>query len=146
MPNQVTETHTRTVSKLVVYKIISMVVSYFLSLAFGANTAQAFTMSIVALTLGSAHYYIYDRLCLYVPWGRTPDGHDTKLRSIIKTIIYRISVVIVIMIVARAVFLDSNWAAFLMASVKFVTHAITYFTLERVFDRISWGKIKKETK
>lgn len=147
MPNQITETHVRTASKMVLYKIISMVVSYFLALAFGANTMQALTMSFVALTIGSLHYYLYDRLWLYIPWKRTEDGHETQLRSIVKTIVYRISVVIVMMIVARAVFLDSNWEAFLMASVKFVTHAITYFTLERVYDRVQWGKIltTKET-
>ena len=141
MSSQVTETHLRSVVKLSVYKIISMVVSYFLALAFGANTAQALTMSLVALTIGSLHYYLYERLCLLVAWGRTEDGHDTTLRSIVKTILYRITVIIVIMITARMVFMDSNWAAFLMASIKFVTHAITYFTLERVFNRIQWGKI-----
>jgi uncharacterized membrane protein len=148
MSSQVTETHLRSVVKLSIYKIISMVVSYFLSLAFGANPMQALTMSLVALTIGSLHYYLYERLCLLVPWGRTEDGQETTVRSVVKTIIYRITVVIVIMIVARAVFLDSNWAAFLMASVKFVTHAITYFTMERVFNRIQWGKIsttKEET-
>lgn len=141
MSNQVTETHVRSVVKLSVYKIISMVVSYFLSLAFGANPMQALTMSFIALTLGSLHYYLYERLCLLVSWGRTDSGNDTTLRSIVKTILYRITVVIVIMISARVVFMDSNWEAFLMASIKFVTHAITYFTLERVFDRIQWGKI-----
>ena len=124
--------------------IISMVVSYFLSLGFGANPMQALTMSMVALTIGSLHYYLYERLSLFVSWGRTEDGHETNKRSIVKTIIYRISVLIVIMITARVVFLDSNWTAFLMASIKFVTHALTYFTLERVFNRIEWGKIKKE--
>ena len=143
MSNQVTETHTRTISKMVLYKIISMTVSYFLSLAFGANPMQALTMSFFALTVGSLHYYAYDRLCLFVSWGRTEDGQDTNVRSIVKTIIYRITVIIVIMIIARAVFLDSNWAAFLMASVKFVTHAIAYFTLERVYNRIQWGKVPK---
>lgn len=146
MSNQVTETHVRSVVKLTIYKIISIVVSYFLSLAFGANPMQALTMSMVALTIGSLHYYLYERLCLFVPWGRN-DGHDSTARSIVKTIAYRISVLLVIMITARMVFLDSNWEAFIMASIKFCTHAITYFTLERVFDRIQWGKISltKET-
>lgn len=144
MSNTVTETHVRTIAKLSIYKIISMVVSYFLSLAFGANPMQALTMSFIALTVGSLHYYLYDRLCLLVAWGRDADGNDTNLRSIVKTIVYRITVIIVMMIMARMVFLDSNWQAFLMSCIKFVTHAITYFTLERVFNRIQWGKISKE--
>lgn len=144
MSNQVTETHVRSVSKLAIYKVISMIVSYFLALAFGANTSQALTMSFVALTIGSLHYYLYERLCLFVSWGRDDQGHDTNIRSIVKTIVYRITVIIVMMITARVVFMDSNWLAFLMAAIKFVTHAITYFTLERVFNRIEWGKISKE--
>lgn len=141
MSNQVTETHIRTILKLSLYKIISMVVSYFLSLAFGANPMQALAMSFIALTVGSLHYYIYDRIWLFIPWKRTEDGHDSTFRSVVKTVIYRITVIIVTMIAARAIFMDSNWEAFLMASIKFCTHAATYFTLERVFDRIQWGKI-----
>jgi uncharacterized membrane protein len=145
MSNQVTETHTRTVVKLVIYKILSIVVSYFLSLAFGANTMQALAISLFALTFGSLHYYVYDRLSLLVSWGRTAEGHDTALRSILKTILYRITVIIVMMITARVIFLDSNWAAFLMASIKFATNAMAYFALERIFDRIQWGKYQNKT-
>lgn len=145
MSNQVTETHLRTIVKSALYRVISVTISFFLALAFGANTTQALQVGAVALIIGSLHYYLYDRLALLVPWGRK-DGKDSKVRSIIKTILYRITVLIVIMITSRIIFLDSNVAAFLMASVKFVTHALTYFTLERVFDRISWGKIKKEKK
>jgi uncharacterized membrane protein len=140
MLNRVTETHTRTVAKLVIYRIISILITFFLALAFNANTAQAFAMSAVSLIIGSTHYYLYDRLSLFVPWGRTADGNDTRLRSIIKTIVYRVTVILVMMITSRMIFLDSNWEAFLMAAIKFCTHAITYFTLERVFNRIDWGK------
>lgn len=145
MSNQVTETQFRTISKLVIYKIMSMIVSYYLSLAFGASTAQAFTMSIIALTLGSLHYYLYDRIWLFIPWKRS-EGNDSTVRSLVKTIVYRITVIIVMMITARVVFMDSNWEAFLMAAIKFCTHAATYFTIERVYNRISWGKITKEKK
>lgn len=142
MSNQITETHIRTIVKSMIYRIISVVISFFLALAFGANTTQALQVGAVALFIGSFHYYVYDRLSLLVKWGRV-NGKDSKKRSIIKTILYRITVLIVIMITSRIIFLDSNVAAFLMASIKFVTHAITYFTLERIFDHIQWGKVSK---
>ena len=141
MSNQVTETHIRSIVKLSIYKLFSIVVTYFMALAFGANPMQALTMSAVALTIGSLHYYLYERLALYVPWGRTEDGHDTTFRSIVKTIVYRITVIIVMMIAARVVFMDSNLMAFFMAAIKFLTHATTYFILERIFNRIEWGKV-----
>jgi uncharacterized membrane protein len=148
MSNKVTETHMRSVAKLSIYKIISMVVSYFLSMAFGANPMQALFISFMALTVGSLHYYLYERLCLFVRWGRDELGHDSKVRSFIKTLIFRITALIITAVIARNVFLDDNWLALLMASTKFITNALTYFTLERVFDRIQWGKIsttKEET-
>ena len=145
MSNQVTETHLRTIVKSALYRVISVVISFFLALAFGATTTQALQVGAVALIIGSVHYYLYDRIALLIPWGRQ-DGKDSKARSIIKTILYRITVLIVIMITSRIIFLDSNVAAFLMAAIKFCTHALTYFTLERIFNKISWGKIKKETK
>lgn len=143
MPNTVTETHVRTIAKAVIYRIISVVISFFIGLAFGATITQALQLGAASLIIGSVHYYLYDRLSLLVPWGRA-EGVDSKWRSIIKTVIYRITVIIVMMIMARVIFMDSNWLAFLMSSIKFVTHAITYFTLERVFNKISWGKISKE--
>lgn len=140
MFNKITETHIRSIAKLSIYKIISVIVTYFLAVAFGANPMQALTMGAVALFIGSLHYYLYERLSLLVPWGRI-DGHDTTVRSIVKTIIYRITVVVVMMIAARMVFMDSNWQAFLMSAIKFLTHATTYFILERLFNKVEWGKV-----
>ena len=58
-----TETHTRTVVKLVLYRILSSFIAFFLTLILGGNPMQAFAVTTLILVVGSLHYYIYDRLC-----------------------------------------------------------------------------------
>ena len=136
-----TETHTRTITKLILYRILSLIIAFFLTLLLGGNPMQALQVTGLVLLTGSIHYYLYDRLCLYFSWGRSEEGQDNKKRTLIKTVIYRVSALIVLMIIARSVFTDSNWVAFTMASLKFVTNFIMYYIFERVFNKIEWGKV-----
>ena len=45
------------------------------------------------------------------------------------------------MVSARMIFADNNLTAFLVASTKFIINTISYFVLERAFNRVSWGTI-----
>jgi uncharacterized membrane protein len=139
----VKETHLRTVVKTVIYRILSIIVTIGLTLAFGGSPLQAVQFGLVSLIIGSSHYYIYDRIWQFISWQRSADGRDTKLRSIVKAIIYRITVILVLMITARMIFADSNLTAFLVATTKFVINTATYYILERIFNRTTWGLASK---
>jgi uncharacterized membrane protein len=133
------ETHLRTVAKTVIYRILSIIVTMALTLVFGGSMLQAVQFGLVSLIIGSTHFYVYDRIWQFIPWQRSVDGHDTKLRSIVKAIIYRITVILVLMVTARMIFADSNLTAFLVATTKFIINTATYYVLERVFNRTTWG-------
>ena len=135
------ETHIRTIVKTVVYRIISIIVTMGLTLAFGGSALQAVQFGLVSLIIGSSHYYIYDRIWQFIPWQRSVDGKDTQLRSIVKSVVYRITVILVLMVSARMIFADSNLTAFLVATTKFIINTISYFVLERIFNRTSWGLV-----
>jgi uncharacterized membrane protein len=139
------ETHIRTVVKSALYRVLSVVTAVILALLLGGNIQQALTLGFVALAIGAVHYYLYDRLWLYIPWQRSDDGHDTYKRSIVKAIIYRITAWIILMIIAWSVFADTTFTAFLFATLKFAANACTYFILDRIFNWINWGKYKLET-
>lgn len=142
----VTETHPRTLIKAAIYRIFSIVSTIGLTLILGGNWLQAINMGIMVLVVGTAHYYLYDRLWLWIPWQRTSTGIDSHWRSIVKAIIYRLTALLSFMILARAVFADTTLIAFLLASGKFVINATTYYILERVFNTVSWGKYKNLSK
>jgi uncharacterized membrane protein len=133
------ETHLRTIVKTVIYRILSIIVTMALTLAFGGSALQAVQFGLVSLIIGSSHFYIYDRIWQFIPWQRSFDGKDTKFRSIVKSVIYRITVILVIMVTARMIFADSNLTAFLVATTKFIINTATYYGLERFFNRTNWG-------
>jgi uncharacterized membrane protein len=110
-----------------------------LTLVFGGSPLQAVQFGLVSLIIGSSHYYIYDRIWQFIPWQRSDRGQDSQLRSIVKAVIYRITVFFVLMVTARMIFADSNLTAFLVASTKFIINTATYYVLERVFARTGWG-------
>ena len=139
------ETHLRTVVKTVIYRILSIIVTMGLTLAFGGSALQAVQFGLVSLVIGSSHYYIYDRLWQFVSWQRSVDGKDTQLRSIVKSVVYRITVILVVMVSARMIFADSNITAFLVAATKFVINSATYYVLERIFNRTGWGLTRLNT-
>jgi uncharacterized membrane protein len=136
------ETHLRTIVKAAIYRVMSIVTTVIMTLLFGGSIEQAWSMGLIVLIIGSTHYYLYDRLWLYIPWRRSDEGNDSQVRSIVKAVVYRITAMMSIAITARLVFADSNLIAFLVAFGKFILASITYFVIERVFNLIEWGKIK----
>lgn len=135
------ETHKRTLVKTVIYRILSIIVTMGLTLAFGGSALQAVQFGLVSLIIGSSHYYIYDRIWQFIPWQRSLEGQDTQFRSIVKSIVYRITVILVVMISARVIFADNNLTAFLVATSKFAINTATYYVLDRFFNRTAWGLV-----
>ena len=134
------ETQLRTITKIVAYRIISIATSVIITLLFGATAEQAAIMGLIVLLKGSIIYYVYDRVWLRIKWQRT-SGVDSKTRSIVKTILYRIVVLLSMVVTARLVFIDSTAAAFVVALIKSGLNMISYFIIERIFNAIKWGKI-----
>ena len=140
-PVTTSETHVRTIVKAAVYRVFSTIAAVLLALLIGGTWTQAISFGLIALISGAIHYYLYDRLWLFINWHRSEQGSDTSWRSLTKAIIYRITAYIVLIILARTFVADSDMMAVLLASLKFVTNAIAYYVLERLFNRISWGKL-----
>jgi uncharacterized membrane protein len=141
---ETSETQIRSITKVAIYRVFSICVSVALALYFGGTMTQAALMGAATLINGSIHYYLYERLWLRIKWGRSAEGVDSKLRSFVKAFIYRCTVIIVISITARLIFVDSTVTAFVIGLIKFGVNMITYLGLERIFNSISWGKIKTE--
>ena len=134
------ETHARTVAKAICYRIVSILITIMLTMVLGGSILQAVAMGTIVLVIGSLHYYLYDRLWLWIGWDRDRHGKDTIRRSFVKSVVYRITAIIITAFMARMVFADTTIIAFLLATLKFVFNAAGYFLIERVFNRLSWGR------
>ena len=134
------ERHTRTIVKAACYRVISTFVTFALTLILGGNALQALTMSMVVVAVGSLHYYLYDRIWLWISWQRNREGEDSAQRSLVKSVVYRITALVITAALARVVFADTTMIALALASIKFLVNIAAYYVLERLFNRISWGR------
>ena len=134
------DTHTKTLAKTITYRIVSTIINILLTPTFGGNTLQAITMGGLMMSTAVIHYYLYDRLWLYIPWQRSAAGDDSRTRTLIKSVIYRMSALLVTAAIARMVFADTNLVAIMMASVKFVVNLAAYYGVERLFNWWRWGR------
>jgi uncharacterized membrane protein len=139
----VSETHTRTLAKTVLYRIFSIVLTMFITFILGGTEGQMAAMGVAAFVLGSATYYLHDRIWLFFNWNRDGEGVDSNKRSIAKTIAYRIVVLIMTFFIAKVVLSgSSNETAATFAVVMLVANAVLYFVVEKACNYISWGRIK----
>lgn len=135
------ETHLRTTAKAVAYRTLSVSLAILLTLIYGASLKQAVAFGVVALFVGMLWFYLYDRAWLFIKWNRNTQGQDTKTRSAVKAVLYRIVVIAMTAVTARIIFTDNSFIAILMAGSQFITNILVYFVLERVWNIVAWGKL-----
>jgi uncharacterized membrane protein len=129
---RVGESHARTATKTVVYRILSTIAVYFLCLALGITSKGAGTLATIALVFGIFAYYTHDRVWNRINWRRNQDCKESNLRSITKTVTYRIVILIVSGVITRLVATDSNTVAATFAILNLVINMTLYYILERV--------------
>lgn len=140
--NTVTETHIRTITKTVLYRICSTIMIMAIAKAFGASNGGAAGVGLTVLIMGAATYYLHDRAWLLFGWGRT-DGKDSNARTIAKTIAYRI-VILILSIFTSLVFISGSITTAIMYGVTSIpAYMVLYFVMEKIFNAISWGKVAK---
>jgi len=135
-----TESHLRTIAKLVVYRIIVIISLMLLVKASGGSDAQAGAVGLRVLVVGSIVYYLHDRVWMLFPWARSADANDDKKRSLVKTICYRLIIMVVAFITFKVVGMDNQQSAGL-AVIQALVNMSFYYIVERVFNRLSWGKV-----
>lgn len=132
------DTTVRTLVKTLSYRITAAVTVFLLSilLAYGAGFGIKFL--IITLTLGYVIYFTHEFV-----WNRfnllRVDGDDKPMRSIIKTISWRITSLIVMFFVSKALGL-SNEDALYWVIANNIAFLVVHYLHERVWNRINWGK------
>jgi uncharacterized membrane protein len=134
------ETHIRTVTKTVVYRVLSVIAIILLSLAFGASDAVAGALGLGAVVLGTIAYYIHDRVWLRFAW-LTSDNSESQLRSLIKSVTYRLIAMGLAFAMAKLFLTSSNSSAAAFTIAQMAINFVLFFIVERVFNLIAWGKV-----
>jgi len=140
----VSETHLRTLAKTVGYRICSIFLTMAVTAILGGTGGQVAAMGVFALILGSLTYYLHDRAWLFTGWNRDEVGVDSNKRILVKTVVYRIIVLIMTFTIAKFVLDGSNQTAATFAIVMLVANAIMYFVFEKVCNYVNWGRFVKQ--
>lgn len=137
------ESHTRTLTKTVVYRILSVIAIILLSLAFGASDAVAGVLGLGSVVLGTVAYYIHDRVWLKFSW-LTDHNSESRWRSLIKSVTYRLIAMGLAFTMAKLFLTNSNSAAAAFTIAQMAINFVLFFIVERVFNLIAWGRVNDE--
>ncbi|CAB4129106.1 Domain of unknown function DUF2061, membrane [uncultured Caudovirales phage] len=137
--NTVTETQVRSIIKTASYRLASSGVATISALLFGATARGAGAVGIFVLVFGIFTYYVNERIWLRTGWGRDA-GVDSQKRTIVKTVLYRIFIFFVATTVGYVVITHEIFSAMYFALTQIPLTLITYYLIERFFNRIGWGK------
>lgn len=134
------ETHKRTIAKTVSYRIGNTFITFLMTfLLFGVSAALAGSLALAQIILGSAIFYLHDRVWLKSLWG-TEENTEVKKRSLVKTISYRLIVLVAGFIVARLIITNSNETAAWWTITSMALSMVFYYIHERIWVNIKWGK------
>lgn len=128
----------RTLVKTLSYRITAAVTVFLLSILLSYGAGFGIKFLIITLTLGYVIYFTHDFI-----WNRFDllriDGNDKPLRSVFKTISWRIVSFIVMFIISKLLGL-SNEDALYWVIANNIAFLVVHYIHERVWNRIKWGK------
>ena len=132
------DSNKRTIVKTLSYRTVVAVSIFLAALAMNYSAGFGITFVIISYTVGFVSFWIQEKLWNMVRWQRI-DSKDTRIRSIAKTVTWRLWSMFVLFVVGSIMGLSSahalEWT--IVTNVLFV---VIHYTNDRLWKLISWGK------
>ena len=132
------DTYNRTFAKTLTYRTSTFLFTYLVTFALTGAKGTSIAIAILSLTLGAVTFIIHERLWTRVKWGNL-GGFDRKVRSVIKTITYRLWSLFIVFVLGLFFGLGAS-EALSVTVVLNIMYLLTHYTNERVWNRVKWGK------
>lgn len=132
----------RTFVKALSYRTCVAIGIFLAALAMNYTAGFGITFVILSYTLGFGSFWIQERVWNLVNWQRI-NKSDTKVRSIAKTLTWRLWSMFVLFCVGLFLGLSSKHALEWTIVTNVLFFVICY-THERLWNLINWGKILKQ--
>ena len=132
------EVQKRTIIKALSYRTVVAVSIFLAALAMDYSSGFGITFVIMSYTLGFVSFWIQERIWNLTNWQRI-NLKDTRLRSVAKTITWRLWSLCVLFGAGLLLGLSSNHALewTVVTNILFV---VLHFTHERIWNMFEWGK------
>ena len=132
------DTNIRTLAKTITYRLATFVLTYLITMLLTGQQTTSAWIAILSLTAGSLTFIIHERIWTRVRWGNL-GGFDRKVRSVIKTITYRLWSLFIVFVLGLFFGLGAS-EALSVTVVLNIMYLLTHYTNERVWNRVKWGK------
>ena len=128
----------RTIIKVLSYRTVVAVSIFLAALLMGYSQGFGITFVVLSYTVGFASFWVQEKLWNMVGWQRI-DTKDTRIRSVTKTITWRLWSMLVLFTVGLLLCLSTTHALewTIVTNILFV---VVHYTHERVWNLINWGK------
>jgi uncharacterized membrane protein len=133
------DTNTRTFVKTVSYRFAVMVSSVIVAMAFLKGADWIIKYLIASWTIGLVSFLIHEKIWNFVNAWKDSAG-DMKLRSIAKTISWRVYSFIVVFFVATAIGVESAAEALSYTIVSNLVMMLVHYAHERLWNLNPWGR------
>ena len=133
------DTNIRTLAKTITYRLATFVLTYLITMLLTGQQTTSAGIAILSLTAGSLTFIIHERIWTRVKWGNL-GGFDRKVRSVIKTITYRLWSLFIVFVLGLFFGLGAS-EALSVTVVLNIMYLLTHYTNERIWNRVKWGKI-----
>lgn len=132
------DTKIRTLVKAISYRTAVAISIFLASLALGYSAGFGMTFVVLSYTVGFASFYVQERAWNMFKWGK--DGlKDRKVRSVVKTITWRIWSFIVLFVLGMLLGLKSN-DALVWTIVTNILFVVVHYVHERIWNLSDWKK------
>lgn len=132
------DNNVRTVVKTFSYRTAVAVSIFLAALVMNYSAGFGLTFVIMSYTVGFVSFFVQERVWNMVSWGRQ-GLYDTRLRSVVKTVTWRIWSFCVLFVLGLVLGLQSSDAVE-WSIVTNVLFLVVHYVHERVWNLVSWGK------
>lgn len=133
------DTNTRTVAKTVSYRFWVMVSMVLVGLSFGKDAEWITKFIVMSWTVGLVSFIIHEKIWNFFQIWKE-NGYDMKIRSIAKTVTWRIYSFIAIFLIAKFLGGSGNAEALSYTIVSNIVFVVVHYTHERVWNMFNWGR------
>ena len=132
------DTNKRTLIKSLSYRTAVAISIFLAALAMDYSAGFGLTFVIMSYTIGLVSFFLHEKIWNYVNWQR--EGlTDTKIRSVVKTVTWRIFSLVILFVLGKALGLTSTEAVE-WTIVTNILFTVVHYIHERIWNRFSWGK------
>jgi uncharacterized membrane protein len=132
------DSKTRTFVKTFSYRTVVAVSLFLTALAMNYSAGFGLKFFILSFTVGFISFLIHERIWNLFDWGRHQLS-DSRIRSLAKTVTWRIWAFIVLFVLGLILGLNSSEALewTIVTNILFV---VVHYIHERLWNLVSWGK------